>query len=207
MGIATGFFRLGDNATTVVAGGVVSFTNPNLFVITGSPGAGKTTVIRELTKLGFRHAPDVARQIIQEQIATGGKALPWEDRKTYTYLMLRRFIESYRKHTPAPQPTFSEWGIPDSLGYARLIGLQDDEDVLKAACREYRYAQRALVTPPWKEIYGTDAERKQDFAEAEATYARVVEVYQECGYEIVELPKVNAVARAAFIVKQLHLDN
>jgi predicted ATPase len=43
-------------------------SNPNLFVISGGPGAGKTTVLEELAKLGSRHAPEVARQIIQEQV-------------------------------------------------------------------------------------------------------------------------------------------
>ena len=40
--------------------------NPNLYVITGGPGSGKTTVLAELERQGFRCAPEVARQIIQE---------------------------------------------------------------------------------------------------------------------------------------------
>ena len=38
----------------------------NLFIITGGPGAGKTTVLTELQRLGFTCVPEVARQIIQE---------------------------------------------------------------------------------------------------------------------------------------------
>jgi predicted ATPase len=52
----------------------------NLFVISGGPGAGKTIILLELARLGFRYVPEVARQIIQEQIQSGGKALPWADR-------------------------------------------------------------------------------------------------------------------------------
>ena len=40
--------------------------NPNLFIISGGPGSGKTTVLQELSKLGFPHAPEAARQIILE---------------------------------------------------------------------------------------------------------------------------------------------
>jgi predicted ATPase len=176
--------------------------NPNLFVITGGPGSGKTTVLLELEKHGFQFTPEVARQIIQEQVQTGGRALPWADRELYTKLMLQRSIESYRQHTPAPSPTFSDRGIPDTLGYARLIGLSDGQ-YIQDACLQYRYAPRVFVAPAWKQIYETDSERKQDFDEAERTYRIIIEVYEECGYELLELPRLSPQDRAAFILEQL----
>ena len=92
----------------------------NLFVITGGPGSGKTTLLRELEQLGFRCAPEVARQIIQEQVRESGTALPWADRALYTHRMLERSVQSYQQHAPACVPTFFDRGIPDTLGYARL---------------------------------------------------------------------------------------
>jgi predicted ATPase len=175
----------------------------NLFVITGGPGAGKTTVLRELEKRGYKYAPEVARQIIQEQVRESGKALPWEDRERYTELMLERSIQSFVEHRPARAPTFSDRGIPDTLCYARLIGLP--EKSIRLACDEYRYAQRVFIAPHWPEIYGTDSERKQDFEEAQRTYELMAKVYEECGYELVELPRVGPAARAEFVISQLKL--
>ena len=143
--------------------------NPNLFVISGGPGAGKTTVLHELAARGYTSAPEVAREIIREQVASGGSALPWSDRNAYTLLMLDRSIASYLAHTPAPHPTFSDRGIPDTLGYARLIGFADQSRIL-AACRHYRYAPQVFLAPPWPEIYSHDGERKQDFTEARETF-------------------------------------
>lgn len=178
--------------------------NPNLFVISGGPGAGKTTVLHELARLGFRYAPEVARQIIQEQLRSGGNALPWSDCQTYTDLMLQRSIESFKKHTPASEPLFADRGIPDTLGYARLIGL-DHTGYIENACRRYRYAALVFLAPPWKEIYRRDSERKQDFIEADRTYQYMIEAYRECGYETIELPKLTAAARAKFILDRLQL--
>ena len=178
--------------------------NPNLFVLSGGPGAGKTTVLRELEARGFPHAPEVARQIIQEQVLAGGTALPWADREAYTHLMLQRSIDSYVEHLPLSGPAFSDRGIPDTLAYARLIGTGDLHRI-ESACRRYRYAPLVVLAPPWKEIYVTDRERKQDFAEAERTFEGLAEVYRECGYEVLELPKESPAARAQFLIERLRL--
>jgi predicted ATPase len=178
--------------------------NPNLLVITGGPGSGKTTVLRELEKEGFRCAPEVARQIIKEQVRDGGKALPWADRALYTDLMLRRSIQSYKQYSPTLRPTFFDRGIPDTLGYACLIGLPD-VGFIRSACAQYRYASQVFLAPPWKEIYKTDSERKQDFDEAERTCELVARIYRECGYELLELPRLAPRARAEFICNKLYL--
>ncbi len=154
----------------------------------------------------FQHAPEVARLIIQEQVRAGGKALPWNDRKAYIRLMLQRSIESYLQHTRVSKPTFADRGIPDTLGYARLIGLHD-LSLIQSACRDYRYAPIVFIAPPWREIYETDSERKQDFDEAERTFDVVGEVYRDCGYEVCELPKATPVARADFILTKLKLNS
>jgi predicted ATPase len=183
---------------------MTALTNPNLFVITGGPGSGKTALLRELEKGGFRCAPEVARQIIQEQVRNGGDAVPWANRDRYTELMLKRSIQSYEEHTPAERATFSDRGIPDTLGYARLIGCTDVRSIL-TACKHYRYASLVFLAPAWKEIYEPDDERKQGFDEAERTCAVVSQVYRDCGYDLLELPKLPSKDRADFVLNRLHL--
>jgi len=173
------------------------------FVITGPPGSGKTTMLRELEQLGFVCMPEVARQIIQEQVRTGGTALPWSDREEYTRLMLKRSIESYQQ-TPSSQPTFADRGIPDTLGYARLIALGDEREI-RDACVRYRYASPVFVTSPWEEIYETDTERKQDFAEVVRTFHFLTRTYEECGYALLEVPQAPPRERALFVLEHIGL--
>jgi predicted ATPase len=173
-----------------------------LVVLSGGPGAGKTSVLVELEQRGFRCAAEVARQIIQEQVRDGGDALPWGDRERYGRLMLERSMDSYRDHASVKATTFFDRGIPDTLCYSRLVGLTFEDEILDA-CRKYRYSERVFLAPPWQEIYATDAERKQPYSEAVRTYELMVEAYEDCGYKVVEIPKTSPEMRADFIVGML----
>jgi predicted ATPase len=173
--------------------------NPNLVVISGGPSSGKTTLLDELKTRGYSVAKEVARRIIQEQVQAGGTALPWRDREAYTRLMLRDSIASYLDHASLPGQVFFDRGIPDTLGYARLIELREDS-AIREACNRYRYAARVFLCPPWEEIYTTDNERKQDFDEAVSTYHLLRTSYEECEYQVLEVPKATPGERAAFIL-------
>lgn len=175
--------------------------NPNLFVITGGPGAGKTTLLQEVARHGILCVPEAARQIIQEQVASGGDAVPWGDTTRYTEMMLRRSVADFVKHSDAPSPTFFDRGIPDVLCYARLINLGQHE--IKMACDKYRYNSAVFIAPPCPEIYVIDSERKQTFAEAVKTYRVMSQAYRDCGYEPIELPKVGPEERAEFVLRTL----
>lgn len=174
--------------------------NENLRVITGGPGCGKTTVIRELERRGFPVVEEIARKAIQEEVKRDGTALPWRDAAKYTKLMLSRSVESFLGLKTATAPTFCDRGIPDVLCYARLIRLHGVDEISEA-CEKFRYHRRVFILPPWREIYATDEERKESFAEAVQVYEMMIRTYRDCGYEISEVPRCGVGARADFVVE------
>lgn len=172
------------------------------FVITGGPGAGKTTLLAALATAGHRVAPEAGRAIIRDQLAIDGPALPWRDRALFAELMLGFDMRSHGEAQAGGVPVFFDRGVPDSIGYLRLCGLPVPEHLDRAA-RAFRYASIVFAAPPWREIYVQDAERKQDFVEAERTYEAVTAAYRDLGYELVELPRADVATRAAFVLERV----
>jgi predicted ATPase len=168
------------------------------FVITGGPGAGKSTLIAALAAGGLHHMPEAGRAIIQDQMAIGGTALPWLDRLAFAEAMLTWEMRSYRSAQELAGPVIFDRGVPDVVGYLRLVGLPVPPHIDRAS-RSLHYHQRVLIAPPWRAIFAADAERKQTFDEAEATYRVMVDVYSGLGYELVPLPLAPIRERVAFV--------
>lgn len=158
-----------------------------LFVITGGPGSGKSTLIDALAGHGISNMPEAGRAIIHDQVTIGGEALPWSDRRAFAELMLSWEIRSYRAALRVSGPVIFDRGVPDVAGYLRLSGLPIPPHVDKAA-QMFRYHHRVFIAPPWPEIFTQDRERKQSFEEAQATYEVMIETYSALGYGLISLP-------------------
>ena len=67
----------------------------------------------------------------------------------------------------------------------------------------HHYHRRVFFTPPWPEIYATDAQRRHQFEDAIAEYDRLLRDYPSLGYDVVILPKIGISERADFILDTL----
>lgn len=170
----------------------------NFYIISGGPGSGKSALIEALAKRGLKTMPEAGRSIIQDQSRIGGPALPWGDRALFAELMLQWELRSYHEAQTQTGPVFFDRGVPDVIGYLRLVGLEVPEH-LKQAALLFRYHSKVFLAPPWLDIFRTDQERRQSWAEAVATYESMLRVYTEFGYEIVDLPLVSVEERVAFV--------
>jgi predicted ATPase len=171
-------------------------------IVTGGPGAGKTTLIDALEDTGYARTIEAGRAIIQDQRAKGGHALPWDDSIASAEEMLAWDIGSYRAAETVDSFVFFDRGIPDIVGYLKLTGAPVSPKIEDAAAT-FRYHSRVFITPPWREIYQLDSERQQDFDEAIRTYDALVSTYTAYGYALIEIPFAPIATRVHFVLEML----
>lgn len=177
-----------------------------LFVLTGGPGSGKSTLIDALERAGYARSTEAGRGVIRDQVTIDGRALPWRDPVLFAEMMLSWEMRSYqmaleRCGLERSGPVFFDRGIPDVAGYLRTLYVPVPEHVNRAA-RTFRYNRRVFIAPPWPEIFTQDAERKQTLDEAERTYDAMVETYTRYDYELIEIPRVSVEERARFVIER-----
>ena len=172
------------------------------FVVTGGPGSGKSSLIDALQNNGYARSVEAGRGVIQDQTTIGGRALPWVDPVLFAEMMLCWELRSYQTATHQPGLVFFDRGVPDVIGYLRLLNLPVPAHMEKAA-KTFRYNRRVFIAPPWQEIFRQDRERRQNFDQAVRTYDTMVATYTALGYDLEEIPRVPIDERVRFVLQSV----
>lgn len=171
------------------------------FAITGAFGGGKSTLIAALAAKGHATVPEAGRQIVAEQLAAKGTALPWVDRAAFARLLFERSISAFDR-APAETCVFFDRSFIEAIAYCAVIGMPVPKAwTEKAAAR--RFDGPVFVCPPWPEIFTQDNERRHDFDHACRDHAANIAAYAGAGYELIEIPRAPAADRAAFVLGKL----
>lgn len=195
-----------EEPSTFKEGADTAVTN-NFFILTGGPGSGKTTLIEELNRRGFFSVDEVARKIIQDEMALGGDALPGNNIGLRIEKMIVRSIETYQEALKLRnEPIIFDRGVLDYVGYAYRTNTPIPEELHQKAL-SLVYNKKVFLAPPWNEIYCNDKERKWSFEEALEVYQDLVKIYSDFGYEIIELPKASVESRADFVISHIRAKN
>lgn len=169
-------------------------------VLSGCSGGGKSTLLAELRRRGHATVEEPGRRIVQEELASGGKALPWLDLAAFARRAIALALADRDAMREQAGFVFFDRGLIDA---ASALEAYCGEPVLMALATEHRYNKKVFLTPPWPEIYAGDAERRHGFEAALAEYERLATVYPTLGYKTVILPKVGVTERADFVLARL----
>ena len=176
--------------------------NKEIVVIIGGPGTGKTTIIEGLLAKGFCCYPEISREVTLEAKKQGIEQLFLENPLLFSELLLEgRKKQFYNAQKEPHNIVFLDRGIPDVLAYMHYIG-DAYPSFFDQACKDHKY-NAIFVLPPWKDIYISDAERYENYEQAQLIHAHLMETYQKYGYSIIEVPKYKVEKRVDFIVKRL----
>lgn len=169
------------------------------FVLTGCSGGGKSTLLASLAGRGYAVRPEAGRQIVREQMHLDGDALPWRDAAAFVALAASRTMHLFNTVELRELPVFFDRSLVDLVSFLDMKAIAVPA-YLRRAVSAYRYAPDVLVTPPWRDIYSSEAERPKPFEDACREYEALVAGYRAAGYGLVEVPKLDVDARADFVV-------
>ena len=169
-------------------------------VITGGPGAGKTALLNELSRLGYATVDDTPRAIIRARRARGLSPRP--PPLEFAEEVLRREIEQHDLHV-GDALTFFDRGVVDALLMVADAAPERRVEIATLAA-EHPYHPVAIFLPPWEEIYVNDEERDHSFSHAVWVYESLVAWYEACGYQVAPLPKVPVAERCDHVLSALN---
>jgi predicted ATPase len=173
-----------------------------MVVVSGCSGGGKSALLSEMARRGYEVNPEPGRQIVKEQAYVGGDGLPWANVPKFTALCVSRAVHFYNAARPVDRCVLFDRSIVDAISYLARLGLPVPQDLRHALAR-YRYAPTVFLTPPWKELFENDAQRRHTFADAVAEYQGLLAAYPANGYAIELIPKAGVEARADFLEERL----
>jgi predicted ATPase len=173
----------------------------NYYILSGAPGSGKSTILRQLRCKGYNCVDESAREIIAEQRSIDGQGLYNRDKKLFLELMLSRSIYQYKQFNNTDKPHIFDRGIPDMIGYAKLFEVDMSSSI--NAAKIYQYNQSILFLPSWQEIYIIDEDRTMSFEAAKIFGDLIRQAYIDLGYKIIDVPLLDIDQRVKFIVEFL----
>lgn len=169
-------------------------------VLTGGPGVGKTTLLAALRAAGFATVAESARAVVAERLALGQAPRP--SPVEFAREVVRRDIAAYEASRSATGWVFFDRGLVDGLG---LLSESENlaEEELQSMLARHPFHGEAFVLPPWPQIYATDNERDQTFADCLRIHEGVLRWYRHCGFTLHEVPRVPVEERVAFVRARL----
>ena len=158
-------------------------------------------MLAELGRRGYLTVEEPGRRIVKEQLAGDGYALPWVNAAAFARRAMEVALADRQSMGQAADWVFFDRSLVDAASALQHIA---GETTGISVCGAHRYYQRVFMTPPWPEIYATDAERRHGLDQALEEYHCLLEAFPALGYQIIVLPKVNVTDRADFILSALN---
>lgn len=171
------------------------------FIITGAPGTGKTSIINALTKKGYNCAKEISREIIVEQIKSGGTILPWKNQIKFENKIIKRRYEQYINFKQNAI-CFFDRSVVDCIAYMNINNIHISTKNMKII-KECKYNKLVFYTPIWKKIYLNDNERRESIEEAEEIESSILKTYQSLDYQTLMIPKSSVEERVNFIISKI----
>ncbi|RPJ77208.1 MAG: hypothetical protein EHM15_00690, partial [Desulfobacteraceae bacterium] len=160
-----------------------------------APCSGKTAVIEELARRGHRVVPETARAYIDRELSQGRRLDEIKvDPAAFEGHIFRTKL-ALESRLPPEEPFFLDRGLPDSIAYFTLEGLDPEEP--RAHCRQVRYHRVFLFE---RLNFLKDPVRSENGDTAARIERLIEEAYTGLGYPLVRVPVMAVAERVEYVL-------
>ena len=168
------------------------------YIITGTSGTGKTSLIEELKSRGHVICNEAQRQVLTDQLAIDGPALPSKNATNFIQALVDLCNNDLAITNKLEGLRFFDRGIPDIAAYAIRFEVDFDSQHLVKARESYNPV--VFLLAPWKEIFLPDEIRGKSFEEYVTFHSVIEQCYLQAGFTFVTVPNVSVSKRADSIL-------
>jgi len=173
-------------------------SDTNWCVISGAPSSGKTTLVNELERCGYRVIHEVARGIIETGMDEGQTLEEIRsDEESFENLVLNTKI-AIEAELPRDEVIFFDRAIPDSIAYFDIAGLDVDKAVAKSPRNRYKKVFLLDRLP-----YLKDHARIEDQEDAVSLDQSLEASYSALGYEVIRIGVVPVKDRLRRVIEEI----
>jgi len=176
-----------------------------IVAIAGGPCTGKTTIIREMEKLGKGIIKESARKVLTTHEKFIGKNIKEIDLQEFhdeIFKDQKNVLEII--DTEKHEIVFSDRGLGDTLAYMKLNDL-NIADHMDDYSRNFKYKQVFILD--YLGFYKKDELRHESEEEQKKIQEHIIETYKYHGYEPIIVPAMPVEERVRFILGGLRIKN
>lgn len=183
---------------------MISNTQPNRYIFTGTPGSGKTSVIQELKKLQHVIIPEAATDLIAKEQITGNLC-PWKHSNFIDNIIE---IQKMRQISAKGELQFYDRSPFCTYALAHYLAKLNNKDFVPSlnllneidrCIKNSVYHDKIFFFENLGFIENTNA-RKISYEEALIFEEIHLDIYKKFNFEIVFVPKNSIQARCEFIL-------
>jgi len=177
------------------------FMDTEKIALTGAPGSGKSSILKELEMIWGENIIAEAAEDIIKYLQSHGNPRPWELQNFQDYILCLQYRREGQMEA-LNERVFIDRGILDGLAYCQR-SCREPSPIMNKAIKETlgRYKRVFLIE------LGNDCQRnnvrREDLQEALELQELQFRNYTEAGYKVERIPYLNIRERARMIVESL----
>ena len=176
-----------------------------IYVIAGGPCSGKTSLIKELNKRGFKTIPETAEQMINAGIKAGITVEKQrQDPVAWQMDLLQRDFSLFDELADKQEVVLTDTSFVETVVFAERAGIEIGPGV-QAWLQNKRYRNVFFLTPIEK--YNTSTVRMESHNVALQISQQVQDAYRYYGYKLIIVPSTSLEDRCKFIEKYIYQDD